>query len=161
MKSTILFLALLCGAVAQDSKCVTTSSDLYSITATTITAAAYNITFECGLSISMATGAVTIPKGLTVDAASMEFWKGVESAYPHAIGKRYLPDDAADVVKAMKLLDMEREILELTIGLFVSPEVSAEEKMKRAIAYREDRANREKRIAWARTVLAKWEERAK
>lgn len=156
MKSTILFLALLCGAVAQDSKCVTTSSDLYSITATTITAAAYNITFECGLSISMATGAVTIPKGLTVDAASIEFWKGVESAFPHAVGKRYLPDDAADVVKAMKLL-LEYSNGEVVVANGTPFLTEAAWAQRRADAL----LKKEKDITWARTVLAKWEKRTK
>lgn len=34
--------------------------------------------FQSGIKIDIKTGQVTIPEGLSLDAASIEFWKGVE-----------------------------------------------------------------------------------
>lgn len=34
--------------------------------------------FQSGIKIDIKTGQVTIPEGLALDAASAEFWKGVE-----------------------------------------------------------------------------------
>lgn len=36
------------------------------------------LVFQSGIKIDIKTGQVTIPEGLSLDAASAEFWKGVE-----------------------------------------------------------------------------------
>jgi len=42
---------------------------------------------QCGIAISMKTGRVTIPEGLSLDDASREFWDAVQSLFPGRVPK--------------------------------------------------------------------------
>lgn len=163
MKTTLLFLALLCGAQGQtvpEKTYTKTTGAGITYLSNYSSDSDYCISLRCGLSISMSSGAVTIPKDVSLDTASREFWKAIEMAYPHAIGTHTTEAEAADVVLALKVMDAQREWIELLTQYLLS-DAPLDQRLKRAKEYAVDKPERDKRIAWARTILAKWEGRAK
>lgn len=121
MKPILLFLALLCGAVAGETPAPKTTGDGRFIFA------------EKPIFV-----AVTVDELLGQNPA----WRS----------------EAADVVKAMKLL---LDYADPKSNMIVTLEYDTSTPAQKAQQYADQLKQREKDIAWARTILAKWEARAK
>ncbi len=165
MKAIILFIALLCGAVAQEtltakgleSVATTATTGDWTLLSSVNTTTAYTMTFPCGIVVNPNNGEVTIPKGLAITDASREFWTGLASAYPHAFPHQYAArTDAEEVADIIQTLMRQNRIL-ITHVRGITDLIGGPNKelVNSALDYAE------LNVEYAKPILAKWQKRAK